>query len=62
MCSIAIVGGDCVTGSVNGNLFVWRDNTKPIKAHDSKITSLVYYKQNLYSASLDGKVIVWTLL
>jgi WD40 repeat protein len=48
-----------VTGSVGGNLYVWKDNTKPIKGHEGKVTSLVFDKQNLYSAGLDGKVIVW---
>jgi len=64
MCCIALAfpSNDVVTGSSGGTLFIWRENTKPIKAHDGKVTSLVPSSQSqLYSAGLDGKVIVWAL-
>lgn len=32
-----------------------------MKAHDGKVTSLIYSKQYLYSAGLDGKVQIWSL-
>jgi WD40 repeat protein len=48
-----------VTGSVNGQIYLWKESSKPLKAHDSKVTSLIYQKEVLYSAGLDGKVCTW---
>lgn len=50
-------GYECITGSVNGNIVHWKENCRPFKAHDGKITSLVFDNKGLlYSAGLDGIV------
>lgn len=44
ICSCAaFLPKEFVTGSINGNIFIWRDNqsSKSYKAHDGKVSSLV---------------------
>jgi WD40 repeat protein len=62
----AVIGfptNECITGTVNGNLFLWKDSQaqRPLQAHNGKVTSLCSSKNVIYSAGLDGKVIVYQL-
>jgi len=44
ICScVAFQSKEYLTGSVNGNIFLWRDHTtsKQFKAHEGKVSSLI---------------------
>lgn len=61
--AVAFPTKEYLSGSINGNIFLWRDHSihKQFKAHDGKVSSLVPAGKQLFSAGLDGKVVIWEL-
>ena len=51
-----------VTGSRNGNIFLWTGESagKTIKAHNGEVSILYPHKQTLFSGGEDGVVVLWS--
>ncbi|CAD8171847.1 unnamed protein product [Paramecium pentaurelia] len=63
-CCVAFKDSYEITGSDNGNIFLWKENKniKSYQAHRSKVSSLVAVgKTQLYSSGLDGQIKLWEM-
>lgn len=53
-----------MTGSADGNIYSWQGSkaSKPIKAHDKSVQSVIQVSENqVMSGGFDGKVVLWNV-
>ncbi|CAK72848.1 unnamed protein product (macronuclear) [Paramecium tetraurelia] len=63
-CCVAFKEQYEITGSENGNIFLWKENRnfKAYQGHQSKVSSLIPVgKTQLYSSGLDGQIKLWEM-